>query len=364
MFFLKSYFLIFFCFIIFIIGDSSSYLILPKSSKGQNNGSGVISLEFCVVTENELLIVPIKIGSPDQEMNLVLDISSERTWISDTIYSKENSETYRSNEFFDYKEQDNFSYRGIWGKETFTLGEKNLDDFDFCLVNEIKNNDLFQGVLSLGREYDSKKFSIVYRMSASTATFYNSFVLRFDDQNKGELYIGDLTQEIRDYGHLVHYCTLVNVQPLIKWGCMLTHIFVGEFGEEGYNDPYTGEKGYYIKSKQNKILNVDEPAFFETIYNKIYVPKHFMDYLGANVFVDNFGKKLCQSYSNENSIKIVCKKEEIESVKKINFVLSSKLALSLSGKDLFECTGDKCEYLIVYDSSHSGWSMGLIIMKI
>ena len=45
--------------------------------------------------------------------------------------------------------------------ETFEIENKTLEDFQFLLVNEFKNNN-FKGVLSLGHEYDSKHQSLVY----------------------------------------------------------------------------------------------------------------------------------------------------------------------------------------------------------
>ena len=169
-----------------------SYLFLFISTSIIRNTErleGVISLEFCVVTQDELLISPIEIGTPFQPMNLVLDIGAERTWISEEIFNKTKSSSYQTRGFVEQKQQDKFTYRGTWSTELIQLSDKKLKDFDFLLVNKIESNDLFKGVLSLWREYDTKKFSIVYRMSAAYATFYNSFVLKFLDNNKGELYI-------------------------------------------------------------------------------------------------------------------------------------------------------------------------------
>ena len=210
---------------------------------------GFISINFCVATENEFLISPIKIGTPEQEMNLVLDISAERTWISNVIFLNNESSSYSTDNYIDKRTQDDFAYRGVWSKENFIVGDKELKNFDFLYVDKIDNNELFQGVLSLGREYDSKKFSLVYKMSSASATFYNSFVLRFVDNNKGELHIGDLTNELKDYTHLMSPCTLISTEEKIKWACELTHVFVGPYGDNSYTDQYTNEKGYVISSK-------------------------------------------------------------------------------------------------------------------
>ena len=43
--------------------------------------SGLVSIPFSTVTEKNYLIAPVSIGTPEQNLNLVLDIGSERTWI-------------------------------------------------------------------------------------------------------------------------------------------------------------------------------------------------------------------------------------------------------------------------------------------
>ena len=343
-----------------------SYLFLFISSSILRNTEkleGVISLEFCVVTQDELLISPIEIGTPFQPMNLVLDIGAERTWISEEIFNKTKSSSYKTQGFIEQKQQDKFLYRGAWSTELIQLSDKKLKDFDFLLVNKIESNDLFQGVLSLGREYDTKKFSIVYRMSAASATFYNSFILKFIDNNKGELYIGDLTKELKDDKTLISSCKLINSK--IKWSCMLTHVFVGDYGEQKYVDSYTEEQGYVIKGKHNKIEIIDQPVYFESIYNKIYVPKEFISYLQKNVFINNSNKnELCKCNNNDTKISFTCSKEEMNQINKLNFVFSDKMALTLPNSRLFDCNGDVCEYIIEYNEKYTnGWIMGLPLLR-
>ena len=179
---LKSLFLIF-GFFVFIVNSSNNFGLISKRNLERHDG--FISIEFCVVTQNELLISPIELGTPGQQMSLVIDIGSERTWISNELFSKDKSSSYKTENYPEKKNQDHYSYRGIWSKDDFVLDNKKLPNFDFLLVDKIDNNDLYQGVLSLGREYDSKKFSLVYKLSSNSITFYNTFVLKFIDNNGG-----------------------------------------------------------------------------------------------------------------------------------------------------------------------------------
>ena len=53
---------------------------------------GYISVKFKI--NQGMLVAPIKAGTPEQEMNVVLDIGSPRTWISDQSFKKDDSSTY------------------------------------------------------------------------------------------------------------------------------------------------------------------------------------------------------------------------------------------------------------------------------
>ena len=358
---LKSLFLIF-GFFVFIVNSSNNFGLISKRNLERHDG--FISIEFCVVTQNELLISPIELGTPGQQMSLVIDIGSERTWISNELFSKDKSSSYKTENYPEKKNQDNYSYRGIWSKDDFVLDNKKLPNFDFLLVDKIDNNDLYQGVLSLGREYDSKKFSLVYKLSSNSITFYNTFVLKFIDNNKGELYIGDLTNELKDYSNLMQSCQLITTKDKIKWACELTHVFVGDYGEDTYTDQYTNEKGYIISSKSSKITNINQPATFETIYNKIYAPKDFMQYLKQNLFFDpKTGSEICKYNEETSTIHFTCTKAEMDKVPNINFVFSNKLALTLPKSVLFDCNGDVCNFIVEYRDIHPNWVMGLPILK-
>ena len=190
--------------------------------------SGTIPLKFTIekIDSEELLTTKIKIGDPPQEITLILDIGADRTWILKDNYKYSLSKTYSTDNDFDKRIQDNFSYSGVKSKETFTIGNKTLENFLFLLVEKIENKN-FNGVLSLGREYDKKYFSLAYRLSSKMKTFYNSFVLKFEGNNTGELHIGDATDEIKIFKDLVLPCKLLDSEPKIKWKCQLTHVFIG-----------------------------------------------------------------------------------------------------------------------------------------
>ena len=85
---------------------------------------GYISLKFNL--SNGKLIAPIQIGTPVQEMNLVLDIGSMRTWVSDKYFKKESSSSYKEIGEKETKNQYDITYSGVQSTETFTKRIKRI----------------------------------------------------------------------------------------------------------------------------------------------------------------------------------------------------------------------------------------------
>ena len=330
---------------------------------------GYITLPF-TLTKSKIPISKLSIGKPSQEINLVLDIGSSRTWISDQYYNSKGSKTYQPLEEAFSKEQYDFSYSGNSALETFKIGDKILQNFKFILVNNLQNNN-FQGVLSLGHEYDSKHNSLVYEMSKVSNTYYNMFMFKFNEDNGGELLIGDTTEEEKEKLHLINRCRyLIGGTPeeQIKWRCQLTHVFIGGIEDmESFYEQLIEQTGYYIiETKFNKLKNIYEPVIFETIFDRIYVPKYIMEYLRDNYLKDiENNKNLCNYNDNGNSIIVKCTKEEISKLKRLNFVLGEKTDLALPSNGLFNCdNSNNCEFLIQYNDKYQGFIFGLPIFKL
>ena len=342
------------------IDNDSEFLYFDK---------GYITLPF-TLTKSKIPISKLSIGKPSQEINLVLDIGSSRTWISDQYYNNKGSKTYQPLEEAFSKEQYDFSYSGNSALETFKIGDKILQNFKFILVNNLQNNN-FQGVLSLGHEYDSKHNSLVYEMSKVSNTYYNMFMFKFNEDNGGELLIGDTTEEEKEKLHLINRCRyLIGGSPeeQIKWRCQLTHVFIGGIEDmESFYEQLIEQTGYYIiETKFNKLKNIYEPVIFETIFDRVYVPKYIMEYLRDNYLKDiENNKNLCNYNDNGNSIIVKCTKEEISKLKRLNFVLGEKTDLALPSNELFNCdNSNNCEFLIQYNDKYQGFIFGLPIFKL
>ena len=329
---------------------------------------GYISLNFKV--SQGMLIAPVKVGTPEQEMNLVLDIGSSRTWISDQSFKKSDSSSYSDTGEDEEKTQYDFTYSGDASTETFNLAEKKLTGFKFLLVNNLVNTKM-QGALSLGHEYDSKHKSLVYEMSHVCNTFYNMFLFQFKENDEGELLIGDITEDQKRKYQYINKCLFLkggSEDDQIKWRCQITQIFIGGIEDfPTFRDNMMEQTGYYIsKTKYNKLIDVGEPVVFETIFDKIFVPKKTMEYLKENYLVNIVdGKKICNYNDNGNNIKVTCSREDVSRLKRLNFVLSEKTALAFPSDALFSCgNSDRCEFLVQYEEKYKGYIFGLPVFKL
>ena len=329
---------------------------------------GYISLKFKV--SQGMLLAPIKVGSPEQEMNVVLDIGSSRTWVSDQSFKKGDSTTYKDMGETEERTQYDFTYSGKSSTETFTLADKKLTEFKFLLADNLQNTKM-QGALSLGHEYDSKHKSLVYEMSHVCNTFYNMFLFQFKDNDEGELLIGDITEDQKRKYQYINKCLFLrggSADEQIKWRCELTQMFIGGIEDfPTFRDNMMEQTGYYIsKTDYNKLIDVGEPVVFETIFDKIYVPKKTMEYLKENYLVNIVDKKkMCTYNDNGSNIKVTCSKDEVSRLKRLNFVLSEKTALAFPSEALFSCGySDKCEFLIQFDSKYEGYIFGLPVFKL
>ena len=329
---------------------------------------GYISLNFKI--SQGMLIAPVKVGTPEQEMNLVLDIGATRTWISDQSFKKGDSTSYVDEGEEEKKTQYDFTYSGQASTETFNLADKKLNGFKFLLVNNMQNAKI-QGALSLGHEYDSKHKSLVYEMSHVCNTFYNMFLFQFKENDEGELLIGDITEDQKRKYQYINKCLFLkggSEIDQIKWRCQLTQMFIGGIEDfPTFRDSMMEQTGYYIsKTDYNKLIDVDEPVVFETIFDKIYVPKKTMEYLKDNYLVNIVsGKKICEYNDNNNNIKVTCSRDEVSQLKRLNFVLSEKTALAFPSDALFSCgNSDMCQFLVQYDDKYNGYIFGLPVFKL
>ena len=78
----------------FLINISKSQPSIEEEPKEEDPEKivGYISVKFKIV--QGMLVAPVKIGKPEQELNLILDIGATRTWVSDQYFNKRDSSIF------------------------------------------------------------------------------------------------------------------------------------------------------------------------------------------------------------------------------------------------------------------------------
>ena len=157
-------------------------IILIEIVKSKEEQYGIVKLPFKIIQDKEYMSSEFKIGTPEQNISLIVDLGSERTWLTKDIYQKSSSSSYNSLDTPDKQSNELYSFEGIVSTDNFNFGEKEEDkkvlrNFQFVNVDTYKGDNDIKGVISFGKEYDTKRFSIVYKLSSVAITFYNMFTI-------------------------------------------------------------------------------------------------------------------------------------------------------------------------------------------
>ena len=106
-------------------------IILIQNIITEDEHPGIIKLKFKLGSTKDFLSVPIQIGSSKKELDFILDIGSERTWILNSYYDKQSSQTFENLDKEQVKTQDYFRYEGTLSTENFHFDNKTLEGFQF-----------------------------------------------------------------------------------------------------------------------------------------------------------------------------------------------------------------------------------------
>lgn len=273
-----------------------------------------IERPFYVVTAKRLLITPIFIGKEKKEINLVIDIGTEYSWLSQEIYSQKDSKTFflDPDDVVRLSENNDGQYKGILSYDSIYIDNENnkpsINEFPFLSVKELSDNFKYKGVLSLANQYKSKYNSFVSGMFP----ILNSFSLKFKSPFEGVIKYNISTNYIKDNEENVPSCNAHKYN--IKWGCELTHVVLGDY--------------------ENIIPLKNTFSVFETVSYKIYVPMYFFNYWVHNAYDErkkgNNQKECITGYDQKSKEHYFqCPENEIQYLKQINLVFDSKIILRL-----------------------------------
>ena len=87
---------------------------------------GTIAKEFFIAGEQKYLLLPVSIGEPEQNMNLIIDLSMDRTWIDEQVFNKELSTRYVSYNKSETRGKENLYFKGVLSQDTFSITNKNI----------------------------------------------------------------------------------------------------------------------------------------------------------------------------------------------------------------------------------------------
>ena len=252
---------------------------------------------------NRLFLATIKIGSNNQEFNLVLDTGSYILWVpkeksidSGNIENHYNPTSSKTSKFLDeqfeqkygtgscsgYYYSDNFKYIN---NKVFNIifGVADYTDFD------VSGGD---GIIGLAHYYSKKEesFSFIHMLKKYKITDTLSFSLKFEKKEiyegmTGKLIIGNHKDFSSNYSVT---CPLKHVSTGdIFWICEVNSLGL-------QNSIYKAES------------NLGNYAIFDTGTNVIMVPLEY--YISLKSEISNFG---CQSIKAEDqtSIQLVCEEE-------------------------------------------------------
>lgn len=354
-------------FIISIIILRTKLLINSKKLEGQ------VMINFYLISESQLPIVKVDIGEPKQSFNLILDINAEQTWIESSLYSHLLSLNYNRYSYVKELDNERYNLEGYISTDVFIIDTISIKAFGFILANtsSLLSSSLspIKGALSLKREFEKNKMSLIDRLIDLKYAYKPIFTLIFDNIHHGSILIGNTDyDQLKDNKNRLSMCLFENIQSKSKWGCNITYVFIGDYGLIQKFDDIRNEPYYDIDYNNSKAILINKEAYFETIYNKIYVDKKFMSYLKEKYFDINGSS--CVFNETDKTIQVKCLHEDVVKLNQLNFVFDSRLDLYLSYKELFYCPYAKgqCAFNIEYNGDivkdNNTWAIGLPLLKL
>lgn len=314
---------------------------------------------FYIVTEHRYLIVPISIGSPVKEMNLVIDINSAYSWVSSSLFNEKQSDSYKTlNETIDIN-QDAFSYHGVLSSDQFSMYNTKLSQFHFGLINEIKNNSNYLGVLSLS--FSEKKTNLVNQLYSNNYIPMKSFSLKYITPYEGRISFGH-THDAINKERTVSKCTIKNKNKQTKWACKLNYISFGELQLDNKN-----RRVLNTKDNQNTI-QVNQIASFETVYDRINIPNEYYNFIKEKIFhidpqSDNVSTNKCYTQRSQEGVnQIKCPRGMHDTIPKITFFFNDQ-ALATDPRTMFHCKNNICTYYIIHIEGNEEWRLGYHFLK-
>ena len=253
----------------------------PLLGAGELSFSGNITL-----IDSQVLSLPISIGTPPQQFEVLFDIGSLVTWVA----NQGSDDKYKINRHFNISSSSSFKDTGIVHKIEYGTGScegrlarEQIKIFgvqvpmQFLLASKTDFNVTgIDGILGLGRDYLSfSETSLLDSLYNNKLIKKKQFSVKIDFSNTSKLYIGEAHEDFSNDKYAQGFCNLKEDESYYRflWGCKLAYVMYG-------NNTNFKENSYKVG------LN----AIFDTGTNYIFLPYSMLE-----TFRKMLPQEICQS---------------------------------------------------------------------
>lgn len=271
------------------------------------------------------MIVDINIGTPKQNFNVLLDSGSSVLWVADINcnpcgkdinhkYDRSKSTTFSTN---NRNIKLNYGSGHAYGydvKDKVSFDQTSPIDFNFIRATDIdfKNSDGILGMSYINTTYGDD-FSFMYQLKKSNIIDKNIYSQKYTSEGKGELIIGDYTDEILEkYEETKSYDFLGS--------CELTDYI--HINYHLINNPYwTCRMNGFFLGDESEFIEYKDSIIFDTGSNFNYITYKFWESLIKNVFQDLIDNKICMEKLQGTATFLIClNNDAVKNIKPLHFV--------------------------------------------
>ena len=327
------------------------------------------SIEFTLMKDYNYLMTSVLVGKPQKEIMFSIDIGSAKTWVNQENYNLE-SETFK-NMSVDSLNNTLYDLQGINAQDTFEYGNITLEHFDFFLaekvhyVDSVKKENQTHAVLGLGKYKDKEKGFSIFNRLCESKVFENDYtiILEFggDDpegEKIGRIIYGSISDIIKNYGpHVYKLPTKDILGTYGKWYMTLKYIFIGNILKE------KKKNGRFKVSTDTTHIYLNKGGTLESNLKKIVLPYSLKEQI-IDILTDYYLPQNCIQYNYDGIFSYHCNKNDILNVNEIHFVLETDMDIYLKSEDIFECVGEKCDFLIEFRPEYeNNFVFGVSLLK-
>lgn len=314
------------------------------------------------------LLLPIKIGTPSQNINAKLSIQTQFFWMLSPIakdfeggFNSSLSSTYQIKNEMHYIKFSNTNINGITSRERMMIENKfDLPDLCFLLINQtieepiIKNYISYYDAiigLSISFDYYGRRYNFLGELQSSYKIQNRRFSVEINN-SKGKLIIGETPEKIlKDSNHSHHHAIKTGDKNRVLYKVALDSFYITT-----------------VISPNNILTDfhyVNQTASFSLETDTIDVPLTFFSILRSTFILKHIRDGNCKEHDDGNYLFYTCKKE-IKLFDALSLVFDG-WTYKLEEKDLWDINDEvnNKKLLLVYNKkgNENSWNLGLAFIK-